>query len=185
MAAVLPDHPLHQHTELETISVVYTDTTGKSLKSLHKVLKSQNSNRRKTLVVVNGIPSRFLPLLKELDFQALVTFRDFDSEKFRNTLDQWLQGEVYIDKPFLSEIIKTKYDKIAERLKSLSEREIEVIEKTLQDQSNEDIAKALQLSIRTVNAHKRNILKKLKARHMEGAIYQYIFYGLPYFGYHR
>jgi len=52
----------------------------------------------------------------------------------------------------------------------LSEREIEVLQLIVQENSNQEIADKLFLSIRTVEAHKRNLLEKTGCKNIAGLV---------------
>ena len=53
-------------------------------------------------------------------------------------------------------------------LDGLSEREIEVIELTAKEYSSQEIAEKLSISSRTVETHKKNLIKKLKVKNSVG-----------------
>ena len=56
------------------------------------------------------------------------------------------------------------------RLSSLSKREGQVLDRIYQGNSNIDIAKLLEISPRTVEIHRANLMRKLKASHVSEAI---------------
>jgi DNA-binding CsgD family transcriptional regulator len=74
---------------------------------------------------------------------------------------------MYIHPFYISEILKSKYDNYNRYLESLTTREFEILNRILTDNSNLEIAIYFKISIRTVNAHKRNIMKKFNANNME------------------
>ena len=69
---------------------------------------------------------------------------------------------------------------MAEKVASLTDRENEILKMMLKDMTNEEIAKLLNLSVRTVNAHKGNIMRKVEAKTTSGLIKTIMDYS-PYF----
>lgn len=61
-------------------------------------------------------------------------------------------------------------NEIADSVRELTPREREVVKWMIADKSNEEIALKLGLSIRTVNTHKRNIMKKGGTKTTSGLI---------------
>ncbi len=55
-------------------------------------------------------------------------------------------------------------------IKELSSREIEVLELIVNEFTNQEIAEKLNISIRTVDAHRRNLLNKIDARNTAGLV---------------
>ncbi|MDA3820274.1 MAG: response regulator transcription factor [Candidatus Delongbacteria bacterium] len=78
------------------------------------------------------------------------------------------EGREYFSKSisehvFLQMMRKTREDvSTSEKMQNLTEREIEVLKKVAEGMSNGDIADQLCISIRTVETHKSNVLRKLK-----------------------
>jgi NarL family two-component system response regulator LiaR len=75
-------------------------------------------------------------------------------------------GEPYI-KGIVSEIFLSNYNKrrvevIEEKHPALSAREIDVLKRITEGLSNQEMADKLFISVRTVEVHKANIMKKLK-----------------------
>ena len=82
---------------------------------------------------------------------------------------------------FIWYLLSDKYREIHDRISSLSKREHEIIEGILTDLTNDEIAVKFDLSVRTVNAHKRNILQKMEERSLVGVIKTMLTYTLRYF----
>lgn len=111
-----------------------------------------------------------LPFLRNSHFDALISIEAIDISNFKKLVSRVEQNNIFIDDFYSTEIVKSKYDRIESCLNAISDRESEVLDKIVQDKSNGQIAKELGLSIRTVNAHKRNLLKKFNAKSMEYVI---------------
>lgn len=74
-----------------------------------------------------------------------------------------------ITKVIMSQFSKTKEEKMKESPEQyLSQREIVVLKLIVAEKSNVEIAKELFISIRTVDAHRRNLLHKIGAKNAVG-----------------
>jgi DNA-binding NarL/FixJ family response regulator len=80
-----------------------------------------------------------------------------------------LTGDIYLSPP-LNEIALKDYDRRSletgkgDPYDSLTERELEVLHMAAQGMSNPEIAERLSLSVRTVEMHRANMLKKLNLK---------------------
>jgi DNA-binding CsgD family transcriptional regulator len=52
----------------------------------------------------------------------------------------------------------------------LTAREMEVLELIVREHSNQEIADKLSISVRTVDAHRRNLLEKTRVRNTAGLV---------------
>jgi len=94
--------------------------------------------------------------------------KNFTSDQLVEAIRVVSRGEHYI-KGFVSEILLASMHKDRKEPKSqqiqamsLSTREIEVLSLVTQGFTNQEVADKLFISVRTVEAHKANIMKKLK-----------------------
>lgn len=77
---------------------------------------------------------------------------------------------------FSSEVIATMFEKVKEHreqeeaVKSLSERELEILGLIVEEYSSEQIADKLFISKRTVDSHRKNILSKTRNKTLVGLI---------------
>ena len=91
--------------------------------------------------------------------------KNFKPGQLIEAIQTVVKGEHY-SKGFVSEILienflKTKNKKDSPNNK-LTEREIEILQSITQGKTNQQMADNLHISVRTVEAHKSNIMKKLK-----------------------
>lgn len=91
--------------------------------------------------------------------------KNFKPGQLVEAIQTVVKGEHY-SKGFVSEILidnflKTKNKKDSPNYK-LTEREIEILQSITQGMTNQKMADNLHISVRTVEAHKSNIMKKLK-----------------------
>ena len=91
--------------------------------------------------------------------------KNFKSGQLIEAIQTVIKGEHY-SKGFVSEILienflktKTKKDILNNRL---TDREIEILQAITKGMTNQQMADNLHISVRTVEAHKSNIMKKLK-----------------------
>lgn len=72
----------------------------------------------------------------------------------------------------MSDMMNEKVKKVSSQTVSLTDREIDVLKLIAKEHTNQEIADQLFISIRTVDAHRRNLLQKIGARNAAGlAIY--------------
>lgn len=101
-----------------------------------------------------------------------------DLETINKTMEAAASGKEYFDEVMITFLLSSKYREIHDRITSLSRRELQIIEGILSDLTNDEIAEKFDLSVRTVNAHKRNILQKMKERSFVGVIKTMLTYTL-------
>lgn len=95
-----------------------------------------------------------------------------------NAIDAVLQGEVYQNEEVAGIVMKHMMKKGGTSGSSdsrygpvqLTQREIEILKLVVAEYSNNEIAEALNISIRTVNAHKGNLIEKTGAKNVVGLI---------------
>lgn len=73
---------------------------------------------------------------------------------------------------------KTSVNRIDKRKISLTRRELEVLKLIANEYTNEEIAKKFELSKRTIDSHRQNILSKLQVKNTAGLIKYAIRLGL-------
>ena len=92
--------------------------------------------------------------------------KNFNADQIVEAIEVVSKGERYI-KGLVSEALMNSFFRKDEKKEfvpgnsSLTEREIEVLKYITKGLSNNDIAQELYISIRTVEVHKANIMKKL------------------------
>ena len=95
--------------------------------------------------------------------------KEISREELLNAIRTVYEGGEYFDKKVSHAILK-EYAKTAGKKSpkpennSLSAREKEIIRLVAESYSNSEIAEKLKISVRTVNAHKNNIMRKLRLK---------------------
>ncbi len=96
--------------------------------------------------------------------------KEISREELLNAIRTVYQGNDYYDKKLSNVLLKEYVEKITSSnstaLKDtfLSPREKEIIKLVAESYSNGEIAAKLMISVRTVNAHKNNIMRKLNLK---------------------
>ncbi|SNT18449.1 DNA-binding response regulator, NarL/FixJ family, contains REC and HTH domains [Ekhidna lutea] len=93
-----------------------------------------------------------------------------EADEILKTLRAALEGDMFYNETIISMLFSNKANDIVNRIKSLTERENEILLLMMKDQSNEEIAESLNLSVRTVNAHKGNVMRKIGSKTTSGLI---------------
>lgn len=100
--------------------------------------------------------------------------KNASKEELVEAIQQIVSGEQY----YSEEVYKAIVDSIAGRKpkqrltveNTLSQREREVLKLIVNEQSNQEIADQLFISVRTVEAHKRNLLDKTGSKNIVGLV---------------
>ncbi len=93
--------------------------------------------------------------------------KDITAEELIDAILTVNDGKNYFHTSISNEIIKnyaTKRKKVSTLLPQLTKRELEVLELFAEGYKNNEIAKKLFLSVRTIETHKNHILKKTKMK---------------------
>lgn len=102
--------------------------------------------------------------------------KDADKEELITAIRKLLDNKNYYSDKVLAKITsKVAYERKAEEGKTtyeptLTKRELEVIRLVAKEYTNQEIADLLSVSNRTVDTHKRNLLKKLKVKNVVGLV---------------
>jgi len=116
------------------------------------IILSMHSDRRFVLAALKSGASGYL--LKESSFQELI-----------DGIRCVMKGHIYLSSQLSSKIIK-EFLRLAEQDGStaftvLSVREREVLQLLAEGQSNKEIAAKLNISVKTIETHRKNIMEKL------------------------
>ena len=96
--------------------------------------------------------------------------KDISRKELLDAINTIADGEEYLGKLISSNILRSYIKKSRygferdDKDEPLTQREIEIIEKVGAGLSNKEIADKLFISVRTVDCHKNNIMRKLKIR---------------------
>lgn len=96
-------------------------------------------------------------------------------EELLKALNMIIEGKHYFSDEATQSILQELIQPIIERPSNtteihLTEREIEVLKLIVDELTNQEIAEKLFLSIRTVDAHRRNLLQKIGAKNTAGLV---------------
>lgn len=132
------------------------------------------------VIIFSRLPvTKLLGLLFDYEISGVLHFAS-DENSIKEVLQAAAQSEEYYDETILTFMLSNKYREIHERISSISNREMEIIEGIMEDLTNDEIAQKFDLSVRTVNAHKRNILQKMNERSLVGVVKTMLTYTLRF-----
>lgn len=100
-------------------------------------------------------------------------FKNSGVEELVEAIEKVVNGELYFSDEAVYSIITRKRedkDKGEAGEADLTERELEVLELICKEFTNAEIAEKLYISVRTVDAHRRNLLQKTGARNTAGLV---------------
>lgn len=131
-----------------------------------EVLKSLKSRRSKLKVLVLTVHNETEYLMKAVDIGVNgYVLKDSESAELKKAIFTVADGETYIQPSLIpalnAKMIETNKD--AEKIKSLTKRELDVLKLLAVGMFNKEVGKRLEISERTVKNHVSNIFKKLGA----------------------
>ena len=129
-----------------------------------EVLKSLKSRRYKLKVLVLTVHNETEYLMKAVDIGVNgYVLKDSESAELKKAIFTVADGETYIQPSLIpalnAKMIETNKD--AEKIKSLTKRELDVLKLLAVGMFNKEVGKRLEISERTVKNHVSNIFKKL------------------------
>lgn len=129
-----------------------------------EVLKSLKSKRSKLKVLVLTVHNEIEYLMKAVDIGVNgYVLKDSESAELKKAIFTVAEGETYIQPRLIpalnAKMIETNKD--AEKIKSLTKRELDVLKLLAVGMFNKEVGKRLEISERTVKNHVSNIFKKL------------------------
>jgi len=110
-----------------------------------------------------------LHFTKKHFISGVISF-DMSKEDIKKTIDSVFNGDIYFSPKMISLLFSNSTNETASFVASLTDRENEILLMMMSDLTNEDIAKELQVSVRTINAHKGNIMRKVGSKTTSGLI---------------
>lgn len=129
-----------------------------------EVLKSLKSRRSKLKVLVLTVHNETEYLMKAVDIGVNgYVLKDSESAELKKAIFTVADGKTYIQPSLIpalnAKMIETNKD--AEKIKSLTKRELDVLKLLAVGMFNKEVGKRLEISERTVKNHVSNIFKKL------------------------
>ena len=129
-----------------------------------EVLKSLKSRRSKLKVLVLTVHNETEYLMKAVDIGVNgYVLKDSESAELKKAIFTVADGETYIQPSLIpalnAKMIETNKD--AEKIKSLTKRELDVLKLLAVGMFNKEVGKRLEISERTVKNHVSTIFKKL------------------------
>lgn len=132
-----------------------------------------------TLLFARHIRPFLISYTTRFDINGIVSL-DMEPEALIKTFSEVIEGEIYYDEEMISILFSSKMNELAQKVGSITAREMDIVQLMLDDKTNEEIATLLDLSVRTVNAHKGNIMRKVGAKTTSGMVKMILDYS-PYF----
>ncbi len=95
-------------------------------------------------------------------------FKNSKKEEFKDAIKAVLRNQRYLSYELshnlLNSVIAKGSDPEGKKSVHLTRREIEIIKEIAEEKNNQEIADELNISLRTVETHRRNIMQKLEAK---------------------
>ncbi|MEO1052209.1 MAG: response regulator transcription factor [Bacteroidota bacterium] len=147
----------HQKSNLLIFDVYEKGTEG--LKEIEALNRLTN-----TLVITNVEEQETVQYLLEIGVKGIVT-KGCSEQEITNAIKAVSKGDRFFCTKMLNLVFDTSRKKESNHHDSrLSERELEVLKLIAEGNTTQQIATKLHISIHTVNAHRKKILKKLNIK---------------------
>ncbi len=95
-------------------------------------------------------------------------------EELKKSIEALMNDQHYFSdtatQSVMMELVRNKGKTKSGALVQITERELEVLEFIVKEHTNQEIAEKLFISVRTVDAHRRNLLQKTGARNTAGLV---------------
>ncbi|MEM6734881.1 MAG: LuxR C-terminal-related transcriptional regulator [Bacteroidota bacterium] len=95
---------------------------------------------------------------------------EMSQEDIIKTLEAISMRTIYYSETMISMLFSNKINKQVKSISALTNRENEILIMMTKDMTNKDIALKLDVSIKTINAHKGNIMRKVGVKTTSGLI---------------
>jgi DNA-binding NarL/FixJ family response regulator len=158
--------------ETETPDIILTDIQMPKLSGLEIVSRVQQS-KSKTRVIVVSMYANEEYILRALKNGALgYLLKDAPSNELELAIRAAMLGERYLDSrlaPKVNDYLR-RAALAQDPLESLTPRQREVLQLVVQGYSNKDMAKMLGLSIKTVEAHRAQLMETLNIHDVTGLV---------------
>ncbi len=123
-----------------------------------------------TILYTNKILPLLIQYTSKYDLNGIISM-NMEASDILKTITTALKQDIYYNEMMISLLFSTKSNMLAEKVSSITEREQEILIMMMKDMTNEEIADKLNLSVRTVNAHKGNIMRKIGSKTTSGLIH--------------
>jgi len=151
------------HKYHENVSLVIID-----IESISPSELNYYDNSYKVLFSYN-IKPYLLQYTKAFDINGVITLT-MESSDVLSTFKAAINGDIFYSDTMISMLFSNSINELSEKIDSLTDRELEIMNLMVFDHTNEEIASKLNLSVRTVNAHKGNIMRKIGAKTTSGLV---------------
>lgn len=156
-----------------TVDIVVIDINMPNLDGVGctKAIKEKNA-KTKVLAMSMYVDEQHIVNMLKAGANGYIS-KDAGRKVLLEALDTINEGEAYhgkeITNVIMSEFSKTKEEKMKENpIDFLTARELDVLKLIVEEKSNYEIADELHISIRTVDAHRRNLLQKTGVKNAVG-----------------
>ena len=121
------------------------------------------------LLFCHQIKPLLLQYTKKYYISGIISFQ-MSQDELQKTFEAVFDHDIFYSNQMVSMLFSNSINEQSEMVSSLTERENEILIMMMNDHTNEDIANNLRVSVRTINAHKGNIMRKVGAKTTSGLI---------------
>jgi DNA-binding NarL/FixJ family response regulator len=165
--------------ETQTFDIILTDIQMPKLNGL-EIVARLHEQKSKTRVIVLSMFANEEYVLRALKHGAAgYLLKDAPPEELEQAIRAALLGERYLDSriaPKVNDYLRAGFGQ--DPLDSLTPRQRQVLQLVVQGYTNNDIAHALKVTAKTVEAHRAQIMETLKLRDVPGLVRFAIRHGL-------
>lgn len=139
-----------------------------SEEKIQDIKEIRQINPKLNILLIIKPECRSIHFLQDLGIQGIV-FDDIDQNSFRNIINKLYQGDIIVDEQIRELLIKSvisesenhSWNTVKDPIKNeLTKREEEILYLIAEGMKSTDISMELNISVNTVNFHRKNILSK-------------------------
>lgn len=122
-----------------------------------------------TLIFTDKIKPFLIQYTSRFDISGVISL-NMEADDILKTVQAAINDDMYYNDTMIGLLFSNNSNELAKRVASITEREQEILIMMMKDMTNEEIAEELSLSVRTINAHKGNIMRKIGCKTTSGLV---------------
>ena len=147
--------------QMQQVDILITDVMmpGMSGNELAKLIKEQFASIKIIALSMSGQGHIISNMIQDADIAGYL-LKQTNAQELAAAIRKVYDGGIYFQDDVLEELKKMEDEKVVTQPVKITNRECQIIELIEKDFSNKQIAAALNISMHTVETHRKNIMRK-------------------------